>query len=178
MASKSKVKGSTYERDVSKFLCETYGGSFVRVPNSGAYIGGKNQSRTVTLSDGQIRSFKGDIIPPDDWKYFNCECKSYADFQFHQLFSPGEIPIMESWINQTMEVSANNDLNIIFMKFTRKGQYVAYQENTQWKTPHSIVYHSKKHGDWIFCGADKFWSCHSDKVKDVSINGVQSSRTP
>ena len=26
--------------------------------------------------------FKGDIIPPDNWRYFNCECKFYKDFKF------------------------------------------------------------------------------------------------
>ena len=97
MPSKSKNKGSGYEREMAKFLSELYDGSFVRVPGSGAYIGGKNQVRTVVLSEGQVRSFKGDIVPPDDWKYFNSECKFYADFPFHQLFSDGHIPILESY---------------------------------------------------------------------------------
>ena len=38
MPSKSKAKGSSYERELAKFLSEKYNGSFVRVPNSGAYI--------------------------------------------------------------------------------------------------------------------------------------------
>jgi len=71
MPSKSKIKGSAFEREMAKFLSEKYDESFVRVPNSGAYIGGKNQKRTDVLSEGQIRAFKGDIIPPDDWIYFN-----------------------------------------------------------------------------------------------------------
>lgn len=172
MASKSKVKGSSYERDVAKFLSDLYNGSFVRVPNSGAFIGGKNNKRTEYLSEGQIRSFKGDIIPPDNWKHFNAEAKSYADFQFHQLFSDGVIPLLEGWINQTMEVADDNDFNVIFMKFTRKGQYVCYPHTLEWETPHSTVYHSKNYGDWVFCGAEKFWELHYDKVENVSINGV------
>ena len=67
-------------------------GSFVRVPNSGAYIGGSNFHRATNLSEGQVRGFKGDIIPPDNWKYFNCECKSYADFPFHHFLYNKKIP--------------------------------------------------------------------------------------
>ena len=63
MPSKSKAKGSSYERDLAKFLSEKYNGSFVRVPNSGAYIGGSNFHRATNLSEGQVRGFKGDIIP-------------------------------------------------------------------------------------------------------------------
>ena len=85
MPSKSKAKGSSYERELAKFLSEKYNGSFVRVPNSGAYIGGSNFHRATNLSEGQVRGFKGDIIPPDNWKYFNCECKNYADFPFHHF---------------------------------------------------------------------------------------------
>ena len=49
MPSKSKAKGSSYERDLAKFLSEKYNGSFVRVPNSGAYIGGSNFHRACLL---------------------------------------------------------------------------------------------------------------------------------
>ena len=43
------------------------------------------------MSDGQVMAFKGDIIPPDDWKFFNCECKFYKDFIFHQLFNESKV---------------------------------------------------------------------------------------
>jgi hypothetical protein len=39
-----------------------------------------NAHRKQYLSEGQIKSFKGDIIPPDTWNKFNAEAKSYADF--------------------------------------------------------------------------------------------------
>lgn len=172
MPSKSKTKGSGYEREQAKFLSDLYDGSFVRVPNSGAYIGGKNQTRTVVLSEGQVRSFKGDLIPPDDWKYFNCECKFYAEFPFHQLFSEGRIPLLDEWIDQTMEVADNDDFNVIFMKFNRKGKYVAYQSDIGLHTNHTVVYKSDNHGDWNFVGADEFWKWHKDNVESLSKNGV------
>ena len=43
MPSKSKNKGSSYEREVANFLSAAYGESFIRAPGSGAYVGGKNQ---------------------------------------------------------------------------------------------------------------------------------------
>ena len=43
--------------------------TFIRVPTSGAFLGGKNYDRRLDMSDGQVMAFKGDIIPPDDWKF-------------------------------------------------------------------------------------------------------------
>ena len=63
MPSPQKAKGSGFEREIAKYLSELYGESFIRAPGSGAYVGGKNQSRTQVLHEGQIRSFKGDIVP-------------------------------------------------------------------------------------------------------------------
>ena len=40
MTNKSKTKGKTWEREVVLFLSELYKESFIRVPNSGAYVGG------------------------------------------------------------------------------------------------------------------------------------------
>ena len=64
------------------------------------YIGGSNFHRATNLSEGQVRGFKGDIIPLIT-KYFNCECKSYADFPFHHFLYNKKIPLLEGWINQT-----------------------------------------------------------------------------
>ena len=64
MSSKSKNKGKSWERDVCLFLSELYNDSFIRVPGSGAFIGGSNQFRKDTLSEEQIKLSRGDIIPP------------------------------------------------------------------------------------------------------------------
>ena len=45
MTSKSKSKGKSWERDVCVFLSKLYNDSFIRVPNSGAYTGGKKIGR-------------------------------------------------------------------------------------------------------------------------------------
>ena len=109
MPSKSKTKGSSFEREVAKDLSELYEDSFVRTPSSGAYVGGTNVIRKERLSEGQIQSFRGDIIPPDDWKYFNVECKSYADFPFHQLLYQGDVRLLDEWIEQLLDVAEDND---------------------------------------------------------------------
>ena len=85
MTSPQKAKGSGFEREVAKFLSDLYGESFIRAPGSGAYIGGKNQHRTAILHEGQIRSFKGDIVPGQSFSKMNIECKFYEYFPFHLL---------------------------------------------------------------------------------------------
>jgi len=49
MPSKSKNKGSSFERDIAKLLSETFGESFIRVTNSGAYIGGKYRKKRFII---------------------------------------------------------------------------------------------------------------------------------
>ena len=75
MPSPQKAKGSGYEREIAKYLSDTYGESFIRAPGSGAYVGGKNQTRKEILHEGQIRSLKGDVVPGQSFKRMNIECK-------------------------------------------------------------------------------------------------------
>jgi len=175
MPSPSKNKGSSFEREVAKFMSDLYGESFIRAPGSGAYIGGKNQSRTQVLHEGQIRSFKGDIVPGQSFPKFNAECKSYADFPFHQLFS-GECKVLDGWIDQMMDVEDEGDLNILFMKFNRKGRFVVVQTKLTWVTDQFMYYTSKKHGDWLILDFDLFFKHNKDLIKAYS-GTIPSSST-
>jgi hypothetical protein len=165
--SKSKTKGKSWENDVAKHLSSLYGESFIRVPFSGAYIGGKNNVRKEFLHEGQIRSMKGDIVPPMDWKHFNCECKNYADFPFHQ-FVQGEIKLLETWLDQLHDVADPGDFNILIMKFSRKGKYIACKEVVLGDNQNYIVYNSSKWGKWIISDYDIFWKMNMDIVKEKS----------
>lgn len=165
--SKSKNKGNAYERVVAKFLSELYNESFVRAAHSGAYIGGLNTHRKDTLSENQIKSFKGDVIPPDDWVRFNAEAKSYADFPFHLLLT-GECKQLDSWLDQLLDVEDEGDLNILFMKFNRIGQYVAVQPKNTWIVDNYTFYASKKYGDWLITELDSFFKNNKDLVKSYS----------
>jgi hypothetical protein len=167
MTSPQKAKGSSFEREVANFLSTTYGESFIRAPGSGAYVGGKNQSRTQFLHEGQIRSFKGDIVPGQNFPKFNAECKSYADFPFHQVLA-GSCKQLDGWLQQLMDVAEDGDLNILFMKFNRKGKFVAIQTKYTWVTDQFMYYTSPNLGDWVLVEFDHFFKHNKDLLKTYS----------
>lgn len=167
MPSPQKTKGSGYERDVARFLSETYGESFIRAPGSGAYVGGKNQSRTEILHEGQVRSFKGDIVPGQSFQKINIECKFYSDFPWHLLLT-GECKQLDAWLAQLLDVADEDDVNILFMKFNRKGQYVAVQGKLTWVADNCLFYSSKIHGDWVIMEHFSFFQNNKELLKSYS----------
>ena len=167
MTSPQKAKGSGFEREVAKFLSELYGESFIRAPGSGAYIGGKNQHRTTFLHENQVRSFKGDIVPGESFSKMNIECKFYADFPFHLLLS-GNCKVIDGWLEQLMDVAEEGDVNLLFMKFNRKGRYVAVQCGATWITDNFVYYSSSKFGDWLITDFDDFFKNNSTLLKTYS----------
>lgn len=168
MPSKSKAKGNSWELEVAKFLSDTYGSTFLRVPSSGAFVGGKNTHRKSTLDSGQLASKKGDIHPPQDWKHFNIECKSYADFPFHQLWY-ADVKILDAWIQQQKDVEDEGDLNLILIKISRKEKWVVYPEKLGFQTSRGILYKS-----WHFVHWDDFWTNEQNVslVKKYSVESV------
>ena len=167
MASKSKIKGKSFEREVCNILGELYNDNFERVPHSGAFVGGMNAVRKSTLTENQIKAFKGDIIPPDHWKYFNCECKNYAEFPFHQLLQAKPILLLEQWLEQTLDAHDENDIDLLFMKFNRKGIYLAYPHEHQrfLFSPRQVVYGSKNYGSWIIT----YWQDFADIKENLEV---------
>ena len=147
MSSKSKNKGKSWERDVCLFLSELYNQSFIRVPGSGAFIGGSNQFRKESLSEEQIKLSRGDIIPPEHYPYFLAECKNYAEFPFHLLIANNSIALLNTWIDQVEhDVTNENDLWLLFIKITRKGTYVLYDTKDIDSLGHGVKY-------------KKYWLC-------------------
>lgn len=171
MPSPSKNKGNSWERDVAKHLTDLYGETFIRAPGSGAYIGAKNAHRKQFLHEGQIRSFKGDIIPGQSFPRFNAECKSYKDFPFHQLFQ-GEVKQLDTWLDQLMTVADASDFNILIMKFNRKGKFVAVEFDKNRDEPlfveRHFLYNSPKWGRWAIMDYDKFFELNKDYVAGAS----------
>jgi len=164
MPNPQKQKGNSFEREVAAHLSKLYNESFIRAPGSGAYVGGKNTNRMQFLHEGQIRSFKGDIVPGQSFGKMNAECKSYADFPFHQVLA-GECKVLDGWIDQMMAVAEPNDLNILFMKFNRKGKFVCVQSNMTWVTDHFMYYTSKKYNDWLFIEWENFFKLNKELLK-------------
>ena len=167
MSSPSKDKGSAFEREIAKFLTKLYGESFIRAPGSGAYIGGSNQRRKEFLHEGQVRSFKGDVVPGQNFGRMNIECKSYADFPFHLVLA-GDCKQLNSWLAQLMDVAEADDLNLLFMKFNRKGKFVAVQSKLTWVTDQFLYYTSPNLGDWLIIEFDHFFKLNKDLVKTYS----------
>lgn len=167
MPSPQKAKGSGFEREVAKFLSDLYGESFIRAPGSGAYVGGINQSRKQFLHEGQVRNFKGDIVPGQSFPKLNAECKSYKDFPFHLLLT-GENKQFDQWLSQMLEVADPDDVNILFMKFNRIGRYIAVQPKLTWIVDNYTLYASNKHGDWLITEFDSFFKLNKDLLKTYS----------
>jgi Holliday junction resolvase len=172
MPSPQKAKGSSWEREVAKYLTELFGETFIRAPGSGAYVGGSNAVRKQFLHQGQIRSFKGDIVPGESFAALNAECKSYKDFPFHQLFQ-GPVKILDQWIAQCMDAADAGDFNILFMKFNRKGRYVAVQaqpNSTPLMFTRHLNYGTLAHGHWFIMDMDLFFEINSQTVRQLCSN--------
>ena len=166
--SRSKIKGKSWEREVAKYLSEQHNASFIRVPHSGAFIGGTNVVRKSTMDQSQIKGFKGDIIPPDTWTHFNLEAKNYADFPFHQLYQ-GPVPLLEKWLGQLLEVADPEDFNILIMKFNRKGSFIAVQPtpSLNFNTNH-FNYNSPTYGSWIIQDFESFWLKNKSQIESIA----------
>lgn len=124
MGNPSKNKGKCIEREVAEVLSKVTGESWIRVPNSGAFIGGSNVERITTLSETQVQLCRGDIIPPSSYVGYTIEVKGRKDFAFNLLFSKSLE--LESWIDQAMidhERSKSKYLLVVF-KINRKGMFV------------------------------------------------------
>jgi len=168
MPSPQKAKGSAWERDVAKFLTGLYGETFIRAPGSGAYVGGVNKQRKEILHEGQVRAFKGDIVPGQSFPKFNAECKSYKTFQFHRLLQPEPLPQLEEWISQLMDVADTGDFNILIMKFNNIGKFIAVESKHKSKAKNYIDYWSNTTGsNWRISNYEEFFSRNSDLVKSL-----------
>ena len=168
MPSKSKTKGSSFERDIAKYLGSLYNESFTRVPDSGAFTGGKNAHRRATLTENQVRAHKGDIIPPDDWRLFNCECKNYAAFPFHRLLFNVEVPLLEEWIEQLMDAADPGDFNVLFVKITRLGKFVVFESHQPFDLARHILYTDKEGRKWTLTGFDSFFELNQAAFEQAS----------
>lgn len=170
MGSKSKNKGKTFERELCKLLGDMYNDNFERVPYSGAFTGGKNVSRKQSLTENQIKTFKGDIIPPDNWQHFNCEAKNYADFPFHRLLFNAPVPTLEQWLEQLMDASDEGDINMLFFKITRIGKFVAYEDHGIFNCDRVIKYKDTKKRVWCITEFDNFFDNNKKMYEEVHTN--------
>lgn len=161
--SSSKNKGKSGERDVCKTLGEIFNGTFIRVPNSGAYVGGQNASRKQILHDNQIWLAKGDVIPPPFMKKFVVECKFYKDFAFHSLVREN-VPALDGWIQQTIDCVDPGDFWFLCIKINRRGSFVVFDVEHK---DHFVLGNYTKYKTFIFTDMDTFFKTNRDKILEL-----------
>ena len=131
MTNASKVKGNTAERELCKFMIKKFGGSWVRVPNSGGMVGGLRNVRAKTLSKSQLLNQSNDIVPPDEYPHCALECKFYKDFSFNMLMDPKGYAQLNEWIEQVEESGIDMEKNfpMICFKINNKGWHTVVWSN-------------------------------------------------
>ena len=161
MPNASKQKGNRWEREVAEHLTQVFGLNFCRVPNSGAFIGGKNEVRKQFLSENQILLATGDIIVPDELKHISLECKSYKEFSFQSLFTSNKL--LNSWIDQA---KTSGKKWFLLFKISRAGGYVVFHSKQKWSVAgRNILYY----GSYTICSIDGFFEAN----KDLILNDTQ-----
>lgn len=127
MASASKTKGSTFERDIAKELNKLFDtNEFARTFGSGAFVGKSNWNKRSGLSTDLKNALAGDIIVPN-WFPFNIECKNYQDSPvYHNILTSDGDKTLDGWLGKSIHDSINTKtLPIVIFKTTRKGVFVA-----------------------------------------------------
>lgn len=161
--SASKIKGKSGEREFCQKLGKIFGGTFIRVPNSGAFVGGKNAARKEILHEGQIKLAKGDIIPPDFLPKFVAECKFYKDFPFHLLVRQ-ECKQLDTWIEQTLDCTDPSDIWFVLIKINRRGHFVCF--DNQLKEEFTLKNYIN-YKDFIFTDFETFFEYNHRKVLEL-----------
>lgn len=133
VARSAKQKGKAGERYFADLLSAESGMSFIRVPNSGAFVGQSNRDKLKTLSRVQSIIHLGDIICPEELSHhYIFESKNYADLPFHQLLNPGNCPPLIGWLEELlydvesahMYIKDKTPIGFLCVKITRKGSWI------------------------------------------------------
>jgi hypothetical protein len=160
MANKNKNKGKSFERQICGILTQHFGLNFQRIPNSGAYVGGKNAFRYETLTEEQKLLADGDIIVPAELSHISMECKSYKDFSFSGLFM-GKNALLDSWIKQSSETQKLKWL--LYFKINNKGMFVVYDITKFPADLHKENYHMYQNR-YLIQSLDEFLSNNKERM--------------
>ena len=158
MSNANKNKGKSFEREVADLFEETYGLTFQRVPNSGAFLGGANAFRLDKLSVNQVQMFKGDIIPPDEIPWVTIECKARKVFPYQQLFEGCKE--MDSWIEQVRidwDALEKKGLFFVVFKPNRHGLYIVYRKDFGLSNKSNFLTYVSNNEVYLISRLDKEW---------------------
>lgn len=161
---KSNQKGKRGERALCMMLGEIFGGSFIRTPNSGAFIGGKFATRMTQLSPDQVRHRKGDIVPPDDLPRLVIESKNYETFSFNALMD-GNVAKLDEWIAQVVTTVDHDDVWFICFTANYKPWYVVFPDGGKVFDLGSHCRYHGKAGCFIVTGMRDFFQRNIERVR-------------
>ena len=165
MPSKGKAKGNNYEREIAGHLGQVFNLNFERVPNSGAFIGGKNKSRISRLTVSQQLLAQGDIIVPEELAHITIECKNYKDFAWPSLFS--EAKQLDGWIEQG---KSDDKYWFVIFKINRCGSRVVFDKKYQ--SVLKIAGNYMIYKDTIITELDGFFELNKDAVLQLNNSYV------
>lgn len=166
MPSAGKNKGNTGERMIASFLTELYNAKFIRVPNSGAFLGGANHHRQQLMDSGQIASFRADIIPPSDMRGLVIESKFYKEFPFSKLVKNEKIPLLDGWIKQLGENVTSRDFSLVVFRINRQGSFAVFHE--KW-LPELVVGNHARYLDYVVCDFHDLFTVNRDKIREITF---------
>ena len=78
--------------------------------------------------------------------------------------------MLDQWIEQTYDAADDGDLNLIIMKFNRKGKFVMFEKKASIRKVGQQVhlvpsYQHAYYKEWIMMDFDQFWFANKELVK-------------
>ncbi len=143
----------------------------MRVPNSGAFLGGKNISRERELENNQVKLFKGDIIVPEILKNVVFECKFYKNFSLRSCLKKN-FSLLETWINQIETTINSEELWFLCIKNNNQGWFIVFDIKYQndFKLENYLKYISNNNKCYILCDMKDFLFNNRAKIIQLSNN--------
>ena len=165
MSTKGKAKGNNGERKIADFLTGLYGQKFLRVPNSGAFLGGANRFRKASLDEGQVATFKADLIPPSNMRKLVIESKFYGEFPFHNLFKNVAVPLLDKWIEQAKTSADDGDFWVVVFRINHKGSFVVFDQKLvdKFKINDHVCYQTN-----VITDFEGFFTANRDVIFELS----------
>jgi hypothetical protein len=145
MSINSKNKGSTFERKISTMFSARFATltgistSFRRNPDSGAFFGGGNKTRTDT-HDTDHANF-GDLLCPVNFK-FSIECKHYKTPPTFTAIVSGEVKQWDGWLSQVEQDSAKSSKSPLLIVKYNSVRELAIVKQLYSTIPVRLVYKS------------------------------------
>jgi hypothetical protein len=128
----SKGKGNGFELTVAKKLSTALAPlTFIRAPQSGARVGGKNfEIFGKMFGEDAMKLFVGDVVPTNEKDtqtvfHWSIECKSYAKSDSFETMVAGNSNIFKWFEESVIDAAKTNKKPILVFKWNHTPVYVA-----------------------------------------------------